>query len=69
MAKRFRLRDAAKEHGELIKVIPSLVNQHGQAETGRILGVSPATISLWLKANGYIAKTIYIRKEKQEQVS
>lgn len=65
MAKRFRLREIEKERGELTKVIPSLVNKHGQAETGRILGVSPSSISLWLKKNGYVSKIIYTRQKEQ----
>ena len=66
MAKRFRLRELEQEHGDLHKVIPPLVNQHGQAEAARILGVSAATISIWLRDNGYTQKTEYVRDAAPE---
>lgn len=63
MARRFRLTELEDQYGNLHKVIPPLVNEVGQAETARRLGVSQATISVWLKANGYESKTVYERPE------
>jgi len=71
MAKPNKLLELEKAHGDLNAVIPPLVNQHGQAEAGRRLGVSGATISNWLKFNGYTMVIQYVRRgEKlQEQAS
>lgn len=68
MAARYKLRDLEERHGDLHTVIPALVNQHGQYEAGRLLGVSGATISNWLRDNGYTLKTEYVR-ELEEQAS
>lgn len=65
MAKPNRLREVEQQHGDLHKVIPALVNLHGQAEAGRLLGVSSATISMWLKANGYRQEVRYVREAKE----
>lgn len=59
MAKRHRLREVEKLVGDLHGVIPVLVNQHGQAEAARRLGVSQGTISRWLRVNGYVVTYTY----------
>lgn len=70
MARRFRIRDLEEKYGDLHKVIPPLADDVGQAETGRRLGVSSATISNWLKNNGYEPVTKYVRKNAEmEQAS
>lgn len=61
MAKPNRLREIEEQYGDLQKIIPHLVNEHGQAEAARLLDVSPSTISLWLKHNGYVLVTQYVR--------
>jgi hypothetical protein len=57
------MKDIEVKEGDLHKVILPLVNEHGQIETGRKLGVSAATINKWLKRHGYTAKVIYIKRE------
>lgn len=64
MATPYKLREVEEKLGDLHKVIPPLVNQHGQAEAGRQLGLSQNTISRWLKENGYRPIITYVR-EKQ----
>ena len=39
--------------------IPALVNQAGVVFAAQQLGVSAATISRWLKANGYEVQTVW----------
>lgn len=57
-----------QERGDLHQVIPALVNRYGQVEAGRRLGVSAATISIWLRRHGYRRITRYERVP-QEQAS
>lgn len=56
MAKRFKERELEQKHGDLTKVIPPLVNAHGQAEAARQLETSQAFISTWLKKNKFKAR-------------
>ena len=56
---RDKLKQLEAEHGDLHKVIPPLVNTHGQVETSRRLKISPATFNTWLKANHYHKKIVY----------
>ncbi len=53
-----------KQRGDLDKVIPPLVNSHGQAEAAKKLKLSPATISKWLKANNYRPHTTWVKQEE-----
>jgi hypothetical protein len=53
MATRYKLREVERLEGDLNEVIPKLVNQGGQAFAAIVLKVSQATISTWLKTNGY----------------
>lgn len=62
-----RIRQLEQEEGDLHKLIPPLVNEYGQPETARRLGVSQSTISQWLMRNGYVLKRQYVR-ENQVQV-
>lgn len=64
MAKRFRLREIEQVRGNLHEVILPLVNAGGQAQAARELGVTQATISAWLSANGYIKVVRYVREDK-----
>ncbi len=61
MAKRFRLRELEQELGDLHQIIPALVNEKGQAGAAQQLGVTQATISYWLSANGYIKREKWVR--------
>lgn len=62
MAKRYVLRELEQKHGDLTKVIPPLVIAHGQAEAARQLETSQATISTWLKANGFKPRKTWERE-------
>jgi len=53
MAKRYQLREIERMGGDLHKIIPLLVNQGGQKGAADTLCVTQATISRWLKMNGY----------------
>ena len=66
MAKRYRIPELEKEYGDLHKIIPPLVNEGGQAYAAFQLDTTQATISRWLRDNGYAPKTTY---EKQERAS
>lgn len=55
------VRHLEKEHGDLHKLIPPLVNEQGQHATAKQLGVSVSTINNWLMRNGYVLKRQYVR--------
>lgn len=61
----YRILKLEKEHGDLEKVIPHMVNAIGQAQTAERLGVAQATISRWLKDNGYISRIVYQKSEER----
>lgn len=56
-----KLRMLEKERGDLHAVIPPLVDRCGQIGAAQALGVSSATISRWLKDNGYKGRMVYKR--------
>jgi len=56
------LKNLERDHGNLEKVIPPLVNSVGQREAARQLKISPATVSTWLKKNKFRPRIIW---EKQ----
>jgi hypothetical protein len=58
-----KLAALAKEKGKpLERIIPPLVNQLGVVEAARTLKMSSATISEWLKDNGYIGNMVWAKK-------
>lgn len=59
MAKRFVLRDLESQYGDLHKIIPPLVNTGGQAYAANQLNTTQATISNWLRENGYFKRVTY----------
>lgn len=59
-----RMKKLALDHN-LNELIPGLVNRHGQIRAGMALGLSAATISKWLKANGYKRVSQYVRIEEK----
>ena len=59
-----KLRKLEEAHGDLNKVIPPLVNQLGQSEAGRKLGISQYTVCRWLKENGYKPIITYVRENQ-----
>lgn len=67
MAKRNRLLEVEQERGEpMDQLIPQLLNRLGsQKAVADELGLSQATISEWLKENGYVSKTIYVKEESK----
>lgn len=66
MAKPYALKEVEKRHGPLDKIIPETVNKTGsQKAAAEVLGVSPYTIHAWLKDNGYIAITRYVKAHEE----
>lgn len=65
MAKPYRIQEVEREHNAPIEqIIPDLLNKFGtQKAVADHLGLSQATISMWLKENGYVQKVIYVRLE------
>lgn len=61
MATPNKLQALEQERGNLHDVIPALVNERGQAGAAAALGVSSATISVWLKENGYRQSVRYVQ--------
>lgn len=60
-----KLKSIEEKRGNLNDTIPQMVNEWGQVKTAKALGVSPSTVNLWLKDNGYQKKIIYVKKEQQ----
>lgn len=70
MARPNRLKELEKEHGDLNKVIPGLVNLKGQAGAAQILGVTQATISNWLREHRYTEIRRWVQQDQlQEQTA
>jgi len=71
MATPYRLQQVVQEHNTPLEVlIPQMVNALGsQKDAADKLGVSQATISTWLKENGYVSKTTYVKVTEKEQVA
>lgn len=71
MATPNRLQAIEQEHNTpLGELIPRLVNELGsQKDAADALGISQATISTWLKENGYVSKTVYVKTTESEQVA
>lgn len=61
MARPYRIKELEREHGDLHCVIPKLVNELGQSGAAHELGVSQATISQWLRLNGYVKREKWVR--------
>lgn len=53
----------------LERIIPPLVNRVGVVEAGRKLGVSAATIGKWLKDNGYVSSTSWMKKTTPQELA
>lgn len=64
MARRFKLRELERKHGDLHKVIPPLVNTQNQQGAAQVLETTQATISNWLTANHYQPTTTWLPKEQ-----
>lgn len=69
MAKRDALKDLEQLYGDLHEIIPSLVNQGGQTFAAFQLNTTQATISNWLKHNGYTKKTEWVKEGVLEAAS
>lgn len=61
MAKRHKIPELERQHGDLHAVIPPMVNQFDQAYTANQLATSQATVSRWLKNNGYCKKVTWVK--------
>jgi hypothetical protein len=64
MAKRYKLKEVEKLHGNLHEIIPQLVNIGGQSHAASVLGTSQATIARWLSMNGYAQVIRYERRDE-----
>jgi DNA invertase Pin-like site-specific DNA recombinase len=68
MAKPYRLKEVEQQHGNLYKIIPELVNKLGsQKAAADELGVSQATISIWLRENNYRPHITYVKTSKGDR--
>lgn len=69
MARRNRLPEIEKEHNEsLHTLIPRLLDEFGtQKAVADHLGISQATLSVWLRDNGFIAKTVYVKDTPESE--
>lgn len=53
------------ERGDLNRIIPLLLQKHGsQSRVAKELGVTPSTIGLWLKDNGYVRKSVWVKENQ-----
>lgn len=68
MAKPHRLQEIEQEHGRpLEELIPDLLASLGtQKAVAYQLGVSQATVSTWLRQNGYVPVVTYVKKESEQ---
>lgn len=69
MARRNRLPEIEKEHSEsLHTLIPRLLAEmQTQKAVADHLGISQATLSVWLRDNGFIAKTVYVKSTPESE--
>lgn len=58
-----RIKTVERNKGNLSELIPKMVNERGQVATAKALGLSPATINLWLKRNGYVKRIQYVKEQ------
>lgn len=63
MAKPHRLKEIEQEHNRpLEQLIPETVNALGsQIAAAHALGISQATLSTWLRDNGYSPRTVWVK--------
>jgi len=71
MGRPYRLQEVEEQHGiPLDQLIPDTVNRLGsQKAAADELGVSQATLSVWLKLNGYTARTVYVQDQESEHAT
>lgn len=64
-----RLEEVEQEQGQPLDVlIPALLQELGsQKAAADYLGISQASISQWLKANGYQSKTVWEKVSNDDQ--
>lgn len=69
MATPYRLEEVEQEQGQPLDVlIPTLLLELGsQKAAADYLGLSQASISTWLKDNGYVSKTVWEKVSSNEQ--
>jgi hypothetical protein len=58
----YKEKELTEKHGDLHKVIPVLVNQHGQHGASQQLGVTQSFISYWLRKNDYMLVRKWVRE-------
>lgn len=71
MAKPNRLPEVEQAHGQPLEtLIPDLLAVFGtQKAVADHLGVSQATISTWLRDNGFVPVVTYVKKEGNEHAA
>lgn len=57
-----KLQKIAEQGKDLHKLIPKMVNEKGQEFAAEALGVKQPTISKWLKDNGYVLRTEWVKE-------
>ncbi len=62
---RIAIKRLEREYQNLHELIPPMVNNCGQSETAKRLGISSSTVNTWLKANGYKLKRQYVREVQE----
>lgn len=68
MAKPNRLKVLEARHGDLEGVIVAYANKAGQAEAGRVFGISQATVSTYLTDKGYTPKIVYVKAGQEIRI-
>jgi len=64
-----KLDDAAKWRGlHELNIVP-MVNQYGQVEAARRLGVSQQALSKWLKAHGYVMSITWMKATTPQELA
>jgi len=63
MARPSKWHDIEEERGNLQTQIPKLLNEHQSQKTvADLLGVSPATLHVWLKDNNFVRKMQWVQE-------
>lgn len=63
MARKGKITQLKAKFGDLHSVIPRMVEQFGQEEAGKKLGLSETTVNHWLRDNGYKKVIRYVRED------
>jgi hypothetical protein len=65
MARPNRLKEIEAQYGDLQKIIPAKVNELGSIKAAaEFFGTSEATLSVWLRNNGYVLRFTYVKSDQ-----